>query len=188
MSDSEQIDQPETERGSVSAHTEPRFLVIGQVTKPHGVRGEVRAMPQTDLPERFTWLEQVYLGEEAEQPVAVVSARLHKGFVLLKLVGYNDREAAEGLRGVALCIPVSEAVPLSEGEYYLRDLLGLTVLTDTGEVLGTIADVIETGANNVFVVRGERELLIPDIPDVVLDIDFDKGQVTIQPMPGLLTS
>lgn len=182
-------DNAEDQRGSVTNDTEPRFLVIGEITKPHGVRGEMRVMPLTDRPERFTWLQEIYLGENGETPVPVAMARLHQNFVLLKLKGYETRDAAESLRGTKLFIPADQAIPLEEGEYYLYELIGMDVLTDAGEHLGEVTDVIETGANNVFVVEGaEQELLIPDIPDVILDIDFEDGRITVQPLPGLFTS
>ena len=88
------------QRGLVDSSAEPRFLVIGEVVKPHGVRGEVRVLPHTDVLERFTWLETVYLGEENPQPVGVEMARPHQKIILLKLAGYDDRDAAETLRGV----------------------------------------------------------------------------------------
>jgi 16S rRNA processing protein RimM len=182
-------DKAEDQRGLVEDITEPRFLVIGEITKPHGVRGEMRVMPLTDRPERFTWLKEIFLGEDGETLVPVTSARLHQNFVLLKLAGYETRDAAESLRGTKLVIPADQAIPLEEGEYYLYELIGMDVLTEAGESLGEITDVIETGANNVFVVRGaERELLIPDIPDVVLDIDFEDGRMIVRPLPGLFTS
>ena len=82
-------------RGSVENHTEPRFLVIGQVGKPHGVRGDVRVIPHTDVPERFTWLDEVYIGDQNPQPVPVEHARLHKNWILLKMAGYDNRNAVE---------------------------------------------------------------------------------------------
>lgn len=177
----------EDQRGLVEASTEPRFLIIGQVLRPHGVRGEMRVTPYTDVPERFTWLETVYLGDENPQPVGVEAARLHQDIILLKLAGYDDRDAAESLRGVWLQVPESEGIPLAEGEYYLYQLEGLAVYTDEGEHLGEITSVIETGANNVFVVEGVRgEVLLPDIDDVILDIDFTNGRVTVHLLPGLL--
>ncbi len=163
------------------------FLVIGQITKPHGVRGEVRVMPYTDLPERFTWLETVYVGEKNPRPVAVEAARLHKNMVLLKLAGFDDRNGAETLRGEWLQLPEEEAIPLEEGEYYLYQLVGLRVFTDTGEALGTLVELIETRANNVFLVRGPRgEVLLPDTAEVVQEIDFDNGRIVVHLIPGLL--
>jgi 16S rRNA processing protein RimM len=176
-----------SERGLVDASAEPRFLLIGEVMKPHGVRGEVRVMPHTDVPERFTWLEIVYLGEKNPQPVAVETVRLHQNLVLLKLVGYDDRDAADSLRGQWLQVPMEEAIPLEEGEYYLFQLIGLAVYSDEGEHLGELTQVLETGANNVFVVSGgERDILLPDTDEVIVEIDFENGRLTAHLLPGLL--
>jgi 16S rRNA processing protein RimM len=175
------------QRGLVESSAEPRFLVIGEVMKPHGVRGEVRVLPHTDLPERFTWLKTVYLGEKNPRPVVVEAARLHQNLILLKLAGYDDRDAADSLRGEWLQVPESEAIPLEEGEYFLYQLVGLAVFSDEGEHLGELTRVLETGANNVFVVTGaDREILLPDIDDVILAIDFDNGRMTVHLLPGLL--
>jgi 16S rRNA processing protein RimM len=177
----------DSQRGSVDDSTEPRFLVIGQVVKPHGVRGEVRVTPHTELPERFTWLETVYVGKVDPQLVTVEDARLHKSVVLLKLAGYDDRDAAESLRGQWLQIPEEEGIPLQEGEYYLYQLEGLLVYSEAGERLGELVDVIETKANNVFVVQGSQgEILLPDIDDVIKEIDFENGRMTVHLLPGLL--
>lgn len=165
---------------------EPRFLVIGQIGKPHGIRGEIRVVTHTDLPERFSWLEEIYVGETDPILVAVEKVRFHKNWVLLKLAGYDDRDAAATLRGQLLKVDMDQAIPLEEGEYYLYQLDGLQVLSDQGEDLGTVIEVIETGANNVFVVRGPHgELLLPDIEEVVLDIDFDEGKMRVHLLPGL---
>lgn len=167
--------------------TEPRFLVIGEVLKPHGVRGEVRVMPHTELPERFTWLERVFLGEDAPRPVGVEAVRFHKTWVLLKLAGCDDRDAAEQLRGTLILIPEDEAIPLDEDEYFLYELEGLQVVTDEGEELGVLREVIETKANNVFVVDGPRgEVLLPDTDEVIQQIDFENGRITVHLLPGLL--
>jgi 16S rRNA processing protein RimM len=141
----------------------------------------------TDLPERFTWLETVYVGKKRPRPVAVESVRFHKHLALVKLAGYDNREAAGALRSEWLQVPEDEAIPLEEGEYYLYQLVGLQVHTDEDRYLGEIKEVIETGANNVFVVSGPTgEVLIPDIEDVVLDIDFEAKRMLIRPMEGLL--
>ncbi len=174
-------------QGSAENSVEPRFLVIGRITKPHGVHGDVRVMPHTDLPERFTWLETVYVGETELRPVAVEGVRFHGEVILLKLAGYDGREAAGVLRGEWLLVPESEAIPLEEGEYYLYQLEGLAVFTDDGEHLGELTQVIETGANNVFVVKGQKgEALLPDTDEVVQEIDFENGRMTVHLLPGLL--
>ena len=174
-------------RGSDS---EPRFLVIGQVTKPHGVRGEVRAMPHTDLPERFKWLEVVYLGDGDDmQPIEVQNVRMQKNWIILKLAGYDSRNDAETIRGQLLQVPEDQAIPLQENEYFLYQLIGLAVATESGEELGELVEVIETGANNVFLLKGERgDILIPDIPEVIIHIDFDNGRMIVNPLPGLLNA
>ena len=146
----------------------------------------MRVKPHTDEPERFTWLEQVYVGETAPRLMAVEQARLHQGMILLKLTAVNDRTAAEALRGEWLMVPEADALPLEEGEYYLFQLEGLAVQTVEGEALGTLSRVIETGANNVFVVQGEQgELLLPDIAEVVQEIDFANGRMVVTLLPGL---
>ena len=99
MTQKSNANQDHAQRGSVDSHTEPRFLVIGEIAKPHGVRGEMRVALHTELPERFTWLDTVYLGQHNPRQVAVEGVRFHKNWVLLKLEGYNDRTAVEVLRG-----------------------------------------------------------------------------------------
>ena len=174
-------------KGSVDKDTEPRFLVIGQIGKPHGVRGDVRVFPHTDMPERFTWLEAVYIGEENPQAMLVDYARCHKHWVLLKLKGFDSRLAVEGLRGQLLQVKEDQAIPLEEDEYFLFELIGLAVISEDGMLLGELIQVIETGANNVFVVDGPKgEILIPDTPEVILAIDFSKREILVHLLPGLL--
>ncbi len=169
-----------------SSGEETEFIVIGEITKPHGVRGEMRVKPHTDEPVRFTRLKQVYVGEASPRLMAVEKARLHQGMILLKLTAVNDRTTAEALRGEWLMVPEAEALPLEEGEYFLFQLEGLAVETAEGEALGTLVSVIETGANNVFVVEGEQgELLLPDIDEVVQEIDFANGRMLVTLLPGL---
>ncbi len=141
----------------------------------------------TDTPERFKWLDTVYLGESNPRRVAVDSVRVHQGGVLLRLVGYPTRTEAELLRGELLQVPESEAVPLEEGEYFLYQLEGLAVYTTGGAHVGRLVEVLETGANNVFVVDGANgQHLLPDIPDVIKEIDIEGGRIVIQPLPGLI--
>lgn len=179
--------QTQPERGSVENSAEPRFLAVGRVLKPHGVHGEVRVEPLTDQPERFEWLEYVYVGETALRRVAVESVRHHQQFVLLKLAGYPTRTEAEQLRDELLLVTEADAIPLAEDEYYLYQLEGLEVFTEEGEALGRLTEVLETGANNVFIIEGPRgQLLLPDIPDVVREVDIEGGRLVVRPLPGLL--
>jgi 16S rRNA processing protein RimM len=177
----------EDERGAAAGSAEPRFLVVGRVIKPHGVRGEVRVEMHTDLPERFSWLETIYVDINNPRPVEVEGVRFHQSWALLKLVGYDDRDAAERLRSQWLLVPEEQGIPLEEGEYYLYQVVGLGVFTEEGQRLGELVEVLETKANNVFVVRGERgEALIPDIEEVVREIDFESGRVIVHLLPGLV--
>ncbi|MEM7332469.1 MAG: ribosome maturation factor RimM [Chloroflexota bacterium] len=163
------------------------FLTIGQILKPHGVHGEVRVRPLTDLPERFSWLDAVYLGEKTPQLTKIAGVRFHKDLILMKFEGMTNRDQVEGLRGKLVQVLESDAIPLEEGEYFLYELEGLDVLTDEGETLGVITRVIETGANNVFVVKSDsKEILLPDIDDVVLEIDFENGRMLVHLLPGLI--
>ena len=162
------------------------YIVIGQLGRAFGVRGEIFVVPQTDSPERFLDLGTVYIGPEA-QPIRLLSARPHKNGVVVKLEGYEDRTAVETLRGQSLHIPRSDLPELPEGENYVFDLLGLQVVTVDGEDLGTISEIMFTGANEVFLVDGPKgELLIPYINDVIANEDLAEGRIVVHRFPGLL--
>jgi len=168
-------------------HPEPQYLAVGRVTRPHGVRGELRVEVLTDDPEHLASLPTLYLGEERRQ-VKVLGVRLHQKHLLVTLDGCDSREAADELRGLALYVAAEDAVPLERDEYYEYQVEGLQVVTENGEVLGEIAEVFTApGANDVFIVHGPLgEMLIPAIEDVVIEIDPADGRVVIRPMPGLL--
>jgi 16S rRNA processing protein RimM len=192
LNDSHIPTQPDDRQGSVGRSApEPRFLVVGRIARPHGVRGEMRVEILTELPERLMWLTEVYLARDPDalEPdrVDVAQVRLHKEQALLQLTGVTTREAAEDLRSMLLMVPVADALPLEEGEYYLYQLEGLKVVTDEDEVLGVVREVLETGANEVFVVDGSRgEILLPNTVEVVQDIDLAAGRITVKLLPGLL--
>lgn len=176
-----------SKRGSVEESAEPRFLAVGRISKPHGVHGEVRVELMTDHPERFEWLEAIYVGESNPHRVPIASVRYHQDVVLLKLEGYPTRTEAELLRGQLLQVLESEAVPLADDEYFLYQLIGVEVYTEQGRHLGELTEVLETGANNVFVVQnGPDQYLIPDIPDVIKEVDIENGRLVIHPMSGLI--
>ena len=109
----------------MESSTEPRFLVIGKILRAHGVRGEVRVLSHTDMPERFSWLKEVYVGERDPKPIAVEGVRFHQNWVLLKLVGYDFRDQIDVIKGELLQVPIEDAIPLEEDEYFLFQLLGL---------------------------------------------------------------
>lgn len=162
------------------------YIVIGQLGRAFGVRGEIFVNLHTDSPERFLDLGTVYLGPEAA-PIRLLSARPHKDGVVVRLEGYEDRTAVEALRGQSLHIPRADLPELPEGENYIFDLLGVQIVTTDGEELGTIDEIIFTGANEVFLVNGPRgELLIPYINDVVASEDLAAGRIVVHRFPGLL--
>jgi len=166
--------------------SEPRYLVVGKIVAPWGVRGEVKVAMETGFPERFKRLRRVYLGEKAISFV-LEGSRLHKGHALLKLRGCDDRDAAEKLSGQLVQIPIEEAMPLGEDEYYVYQIVGLDVWTTGGEHLGRVSEVLFTGANDVYVVQGERgEILIPAVEDVVLEVDLSGSRLTVELMEGLI--
>ena len=166
---------------------EPRYLALGRIQRPHGVRGEVRLMILTDYPERLLELKTVYLGDE-HRVYKVESSRLHQKIALVKLAGFDDRDSADQLRGETVYVAIEDAVPLEDCEHYEFQMEGLQVVTDDGQVLGEIVEVFTApGANDVFVVHGPSgEILIPVIEDVVTDLDLDAGRMVIHPLPGLL--
>lgn len=191
MSRESQVERPEkesrTSEGSVEQSAEPRFLVIGRISRPHGVRGEVRVELHTSDPDRFLSLENVHIGDPTAKPTAVRSARHHQKVTLLTFEGIDNRDQAEALRDQWLYVPLEDAIPLDEGEYYLYQLEGLSVRDGDGQELGRLVEVMETGANNVFIVRGPfGDILLPDTPEVVQDIDFEHGRMVVHLLPGLV--
>ena len=165
---------------------EPRFLVIGEILRPQGLKGEVKVRVLTDFPEHFGMLTTVYLGQALE-PEIVEGTRFNNGYALIKFAGYDDRTAAESLRGALVQIPPEEAMPLEEDEYYLYQIVGLAAWTLQGEYLGRVREVLITGANDVFIVRGPKgEILLPAIEEVIQEIDLEAGRLTVMLMEGLM--
>jgi 16S rRNA processing protein RimM len=180
----------ERRRGSdgISDSFEPRFIAIGRITRAHGVHGELVVEVLTDFPERFDSIELVYLGDVNKAETRRVKAtRWHKDRVLLTLEGCQDRTSAEQLRGLLIQIPIEEAMPLPEDEYYPHQLVGLDVVTVEGEELGRISDVIFTNANEIYVVTGPHgQILLPAIADVIKQVDLAEGHLLVEIMEGLL--
>ncbi len=165
--------------------SEPPFLLVGRVLRPHSLRGEVRVQIHTSYPERFAVYEWLYLGP-TYTPYKLESHRFHQKIVLLKLEGIDNRTQAETLREQEVWISIDEAMPLAEGECYLYEIIGMQMVTVEGETLGQIAEMIETGANDVFVVHTRQgELLVPDIGEVVLKIDVEAREIVVRLPEGL---
>lgn len=178
--------------GPVNSSTGPQYLILGQILRPHGIQGELRMLMLTDYPERITELEQVYLGDSPDspkiQPYKVEHMRLHQGYGLLKLQGINDRTYAENFRQLQVMVAIEDAVPLEEGEFYLYQLIGVQVETEEGQVLGVITDILETGANDVYIIDSPDygELLIPATDETILSTDIAKNQMIVRLPEGLL--
>ena len=169
----------------------PDYLVIGQILRPHGLRGEVRMRVMTDNPQRLPQLKRVYLGDSADDPApaqrALQNLRFNKNVALLSLDGCHDRGEAELLRGKTVLIGIDQAPPLREGEYYLFELIGLRVFADEKEI-GAVQEVLQTGANDVYVVDGGPigEVLIPAHDETILNIDFAAKTIAMALPEGLL--
>jgi 16S rRNA processing protein RimM len=182
-----------TKRGSGgrSDAPEPRYLVVGQIVGAHGLYGELKVQLSTDDPHRFGELEHVFLGKGDEEPSARLLGgyRLHKGRALLRLEGCTDRPSAQAMRGLLVQVKRDDAIPLEQGEYFEHQILDLAVWTADDECLGTIKEIIFTGANEVYVVQepapSKRETLIPAIKDVVLEVDLDTGRLIVELPEGL---
>lgn len=167
------------------------WIAVGKITKPHGIRGEVRVQSDTDFPEeRFSPGGTLYIQpENAEgRPLTVSNFRRQKQFYILKFAGFNHIDEVEPLRNEILYVPKEELKPLPEGEYYYHEILGCRVETNEGDVLGEVADIFKTGANDVWVVRrkGEKDVLIPFIDDIVQSIDVKQGKIVVSLMEGLV--
>jgi 16S rRNA processing protein RimM len=176
----------------LNKYQSPKYLLLGEVLRPHGILGELRVRVMTDYPERIPDLEFVYLGKSPNTTTAkqyrVRHMRMHKGYALLKLETIDDRNKAELLRKLLVMVPIADAVPLEDDEIYLFQLIGMSVQTEDGEMLGKIIDVLETGANDVYIVRGEAygEVLIPVIDETILETNVADGVVIVHLPDGLL--
>lgn len=158
-------------------------LSVGVIVAPQGVNGQVRMQCWTQFPEHLTDLDSAYLDDEPE-PRRIHTIRLQGNLAILTVEGVTTRDDAEQLRGAVVRIPLEEAAPLAEDEYYHFQLIGLHVFDESGRSLGWLAEIIETGAHDVYVVRNEsgREELFPALKNVVLDIDLDQGRMVVRPL------
>ena len=161
---------------------------IGAVTRAHGVHGEIKVFPMTDDPMRFKDMQELIVDTGKELEVyAVKNARMQKNLVILKLDGLDDMDSAGRLCGCGLYVTKENRVPLGEDEWFIADLIGCEVYSDEGEDLGVLTDVLQTGANDVYVVEDTagKELLIPSIRDCILDVDTDGKRIKVHLLEGL---
>lgn len=165
-------------------------MVIGEITRAHGLGGELRVTPLTDHPERFDHVTECVLWDEprdGREPRRITRARLQEGAVLVSLAGCESVEAANALVGRYVALPESEALPLPPGQFYPWQLEGCRVLTEDGREVGTVTQVERSATQDRWVVRSDgREHLIPAVPEIVLDVDLAARRVVIRPPDGLL--
>jgi 16S rRNA processing protein RimM len=166
---------------------EPEFLVVGKLGKPHGVQGEIVMDVYTEFPERLKPGVVVYIGKQV-QPLQITKARSHSRGLLLYFDGIQSREEVAELRNSLVQVRTADRPNLPQGDYYHHQVLGMYVIDESDTRLGRITAIIETGANDVYVVQNEAgdEVLIPAIESVVLDINLDENQVRVHLLPGLI--
>lgn len=165
---------------------EPAFLAVGKLRKPHGVLGEISMEVWTDFPERLIVGSPVFIGPQY-RPFTIRSCRWNKDMLLISFPEFNTPEAVGMLRNELVYVPSDDRPQLGEGEFYHHQLIGLRVITEMGENLGEIVEILETGSNDVLVVQPEHgpELLLPVVDSVVLNIDLEAGEVRVNLMAGL---
>lgn len=162
-----------------------QYLEAGKIVTTHGIKGEVKIMPYCDSAELLAEFDRLFIGKNHDE-IIVERARVQKNMVIAKLEGINTPEEAEKLRNKMLFMHRDD-LELDDDTYFIQDLIGMEVKdADSDALYGTIADVMQTGANDVYVVRGEeREYLVPAIADVVISTDLDSNKMTIRPLDGL---
>ena len=164
------------------------LLQVGVITTTHGVRGEVKVFPTTDDPARFKKLKNVILDTgKTRKELEITGVKFFKNMVILKFKGFDNMNDVENFRQAKLLVTRENAVELGEDEYFIADLIGLAAFSDEGEALGVITDVLQTGANDVYVIskEGQADLLVPAIHDCIKEVDIARQKMTIHLLPGL---
>jgi len=169
------------------AKGEPVFLVIGKLRRPHGVQGEINMEILTDFPERLKKGIVVFVGQD-HRPETINGLRQHGSGLLVAFHGYHTPEEVGVLRNEMVYVRADDRPPLAEGEYYHHELIGLRVVDESGNLLGTLTQILDTRANDVYVVRPQAgpEILLPAIESVILDIDLEQGVIRVHLLPGLI--
>lgn len=160
-------------------------LAVGRIVRPHGVRGGLLLEPYSDLVRSLVAGARVFLGEE-RRAATLAAVRPHGDRYLLELRGCSNREAAEAWRSAEVRMAAGEGGSLPPGTFFHWQILGLSVVTEQGEILGQVTEILDTGANDVYVVRGAREFLLPAIDEVVRQVDPAAGHMVVRLLPGLL--
>lgn len=166
-----------------------QFLRVGVISSIHGIRGEVKIFPTTDDIKRFKKLSQVYLDLGTEKKVLEIEqVKFFKNMVILKFKGFNNPDDILKYKGKDLLVSREQAIKLEPDENFISDLIGLKVVTDEGVEFGTVKDVMQTAANDVYMIDGKdgKEYLFPSIKECILDVNLEKEQVLVHVMDGLL--
>lgn len=164
------------------------YFEVGQIVNTFGIKGQLKVKPFTDDMERFEELKTIYICKKNEmKKVEIEDVKYNKQCVLLKVKGIEDLTEAEKYKGLFLKIDRKDAKKLPKDTYFIADILGLEVYTDEGELLGKVDDIFPTGANDVYVVKSElgKQILLPSIPEVIKEIDLEKGKVIVHLIEGL---
>lgn len=164
------------------------LLQAGVITTTHGVRGEVKVFPTTDDPARFKKLKKVLVDTgKTQTELEIASVKFFKNMVILKFKEYDNINDVEYLRQAKIMVTRDQAVKLRKDEYFIADLLDMKAVSDEGEDLGVIADVLQTGANDVYIIKKEqkKDLLVPAIKDCIKNVDMEQNVMTIHLLPGL---
>lgn len=156
-----------------------QFLTVGKIINTHGIRGELKVKPTTDDVNRFKSLKEAYIDEKE---VVVSGCKFQPGKVILKIEGIESIEEAERLKNKLIKVKREKAVQLPEDTYFAVDIIGCEVYEETGNKIGTVDDIIYTGSNDVYWVKGENEVLIPALKDIVLEIDINNKKIIIKPL------
>lgn len=162
---------------------------IGVITTTHGLKGEVKVFPTTDDLNRFKKLKKCFIRTPKEDiQVEKNSCKFFKNMVILSFKEFGDINEVERFRNCDIYVTRDNAVPLEEDEYYISDVIGMNIILEDGSELGVLQDVMQTGANDVFVIKlkDDKELLMPVIKDCVLDMNYDTGEITVRLMKGML--
>jgi len=173
------------------------YLQIGKIVNTHGVRGEIKVIPLTDNPDRYNGMKKVYVEKNGSLELFdIESVKFSRGFVILKLKGIGNMDAAESLVDAFLVVDRKDAVKLPKDSYFICDIIGLDVYDENDAFLGKVAEVLSTGSNDVYVVRNEKtgdphgkkrkDILIPALKSVVVDISIEKGTMKVVIPEGLI--
>ena len=158
-----------------------QYIEAGRIVNTHGVAGEVKIEVWLDSPQFLKSFKRCFIDR---REVKLLSARVHKGFLIVKLEGVEDVNAAMALKGRTVFIDRADA-RLPKGAFFLQDIIGASVVDESGNEIGKLVDVMETPASNVYVVKGEQEHLIPAVPEFILSTDADNGIITVHLIEGM---